>query len=205
MHGEDGIRTEIRCEHERHQRSYANCTMKCCELRAPAQSPHFMPLTGAASRDRDRWECPGQIWGSRSMGLAWARAWPREPPSADSGARSPARLPRDRPMLPDVPSHHRGRAARRPDGNLVRPGRPAGPSGRCRGAPQPRARGDREAAGVPGQAGQARARGGLPAGGGVFIVHGRRQQEMAGADSCHGHSGHKFGHVVIGNCKSHKA
>ena len=43
-------------------------------------------------------------------------------------------------------------------------------------------------AGVPGQARQARARGGLQAGRRVHLVHGGRHQEMAGADPGDGHS-----------------
>ena len=45
-----------------------------------------------------------------------------------------------------------------------------------------------QAAGVPGQAVQARPGGGLQAGRRVHFVHGGRHQEMAGADPGHGHS-----------------
>ena len=71
--------------------------------------------------------------------------------------------PSRHPMLPDVPTTAEAGLARRAHGHLVRSGRPARHAEGDRRAHQPRACGDREAAGVPGQARQARPCGRLQA------------------------------------------
>src|SRR5439155_9905490 len=62
-----------------------------------------------------------------------------------------------------------------------------------RGAHQSRTGGHRQAAGVPGQARQARPCGGLQARRRVHLVHGGRHQEMAGAHSRDGNSSGRLG------------
>ena len=101
--------------------------------------------------------------------------------------------PSRHPMLPDVPTTaEAGLPDVRMDTWFGLVGPPNMPK-EIVGAHQPRAGGGREAAGVPGQARQARACGGLQAGRRVHLVHGRGHQEMAGADSRHGHPAGRLG------------